>query len=56
MKQVKEVSVTDQLMLVYDFLKGMGYDVDNLTIENIFNIKRGMLDAIENAELKDPVI
>jgi hypothetical protein len=56
MKQVKEVSAIDQLTTLINFLSGMGYDTSNLTIEDAFNLKRGMLEIVENIELKDPVI
>jgi hypothetical protein len=55
MKKVKEVSATDQLIGLMEFLTVMGYNVDKITIEDVFKIKHGIVDVIENAELKDPV-
>lgn len=56
MKKVKEVSATDQLIGLMEFLTTMGYDVSKITIEDVFKIKHGIVDVIENAEIKDPVI
>jgi hypothetical protein len=50
MKQIKEVSMTEQFITVVDLLEALGYDVKDLTLLDVAKLRYDIIKAIEECE------
>ena len=47
LEQVKDVNTVEQFIAVMDFLEAMGYNKDKLTIAEVFDLRRNMINVVE---------
>jgi hypothetical protein len=47
LEQVKDVNTVDQIIAVMDFLEAMGYDNNKLTVAEVIDLRRNMVNVVE---------
>jgi hypothetical protein len=48
----RNLSVVNSLIIVFDFLKALGYNTNNLTVEEAITLKNNIFTAIEESDVE----